>query len=247
MGGVKRIILPLLKYRYKKLREIHYSWLRQNTDSIVVLSESYRKTFSALNNAIAIANPIEVPEASATSVNKTRSILYVGRMDRIEKSPQLLIQAWSKICHEFPDWTLDLVGDGPDKSWLQDYAAKLNIENIHFHGFQNPHPFYERAPIFCISSTNEGFTMVLVEAMSHSCTPIAFNSFPTASVIITSGENGYLIPPFSIDKYADAIKRLIENPDLCNVLSERASRKAQQFSVENIADKWITLFESITE
>lgn len=106
------------------------------------------------------------------------------------------MRIWEKVEKACPGWHLDIVGDGPDAELLKDSAQKLGLSRIVFHGFQNPGPYYSRASIFCMTSTFEGFGLVLVEAMQHGCVPIAFDSYPAVRDIISHGENGILIPPF---------------------------------------------------
>lgn len=64
-----------------------------------------------------------------------------------------------------------------------------------------------------MTSTFEGFGLVLVEAMQHGCVPIAFDSYPAVRDIISHGENGILIPPFQEEDYSNAIMALTNNPD----------------------------------
>lgn len=111
-----------------------------------------------------------------------------------------------------PDWHLDIVGDGPDAEMLKDSAQKLGLSRIAFHGFQNPEPYYSRASVFCMTSTFEGFGLVLVEAMQHGCVPVAFDSYPAVRDIISHGENGILVPPFQEEIYSNALTSLINNP-----------------------------------
>lgn len=63
-----------------------------------------------------------------------------------------------------PDWHLDIVGDGPDAAALKELAERLRLSNVSFEGFRNPAPYYRRASIFCMTSTFEGFGLVLPEA-----------------------------------------------------------------------------------
>jgi glycosyltransferase involved in cell wall biosynthesis len=247
-GRLKMPLLPLLKLHYKLNRIRQYRWVRMHSDAIVVLSKAYTSLFDELHDATAIANPIDSHTISTNSIsaNKGKSILYVGRMDRIQKTPQKLIRAWNKICRTYPDWTLDMVGDGPDRAYLEHVATNLGIPNIRFHGFQDPTPFYAKAPIYCITSVCEGFCMVLIEAMAHRCVPIAFDSFQTAREIIGYNHcNGLLIEPYRLDRYAAAIKLLIDNPALRESMAEAAYLKSQQFDVKIIAQQWVELFKSL--
>ena len=80
--------------------------------------------------------------------------------------------------------------------------------------------------------------MVLIEAMTKGTVPILFNSYAAAEDIVDDGKNGVLVPPFSISNYAQKLSALMANNAQWEIFSESAQKKAKQFSVEYIADKW---------
>lgn len=50
-----------------------------------------------------------------------------------------------------------MVGDGPDRKYMEDIAERYKVKNIRFTGFTNPEQYYESAAIHCLTSNNEGF------------------------------------------------------------------------------------------
>ena len=80
---------------------------------------------------------------------------------------------------QFPDWKLNIIGNGPDLDYLKKRANKMNLERIFFVGHQDPEPYYKRAKIFCMTSSYEGVPLVISEAQNYNVFPILFNSFAT--------------------------------------------------------------------
>lgn len=243
---VKNILYLMYYFKYQK----HFKKLHAYSDSIILLSDSFRKDFSFfvgdLSDKIsAIANPIPAKIYESESNDKKEKILlYVGRIDMQQKRSDLLLQIWSMIYKEYNDWKLCIVGGGKDLNYLKTYASTHHLENVIFEGNQNPIPYYQKASIFCMTSSYEGFGIVLVEAMNMKLVPIAFESFSTVRDIIDDNVNGILIPPFDRDLYAKKISEMIKNDDLRYSLSNKAYQKSQKFRMDVIGDKWLTLFAS---
>lgn len=152
--------------------------LKDGGSHINVLSPAYIQILQGidcnLNNISAIANPNRYTNPKLPEKEKT--VLFVGRLDNRSKNVQSLISIWGAVSREFPDWILQIVGEGPNAESLKKQAEDL--ENIEFYGYQDPTQYYEKASILCMTSIFEGFPMTLTEAMQHGCVPIAFNSFP---------------------------------------------------------------------
>lgn len=88
----------------------------------------------------------------------------------------------------------------------------MKLKRITFYGFQNPDEFYKKSLVSCMTSNFEGFGMVLVEAMQYGCVPFAFDTFTALHDIIDDGVNGFIIPPFDEDKYAETVERFVHLP-----------------------------------
>ena len=138
-----------------------------------------------------------------------------------------------------------IVGDGKERSRLEQQAKRL--ERISFVGFQSPNQYYRDASIFCLTSNLEGFPMVLPEAMSFGVVPFSFDSFPAVHDIIEDGKTGALVKPFSIKEYADKLALLMSDEEKRNRMSENCMKDVARFSLDNIVNQWITLFNSLQE
>ncbi len=228
-----------------------YRFNAKHADRIVLLSESYRKEMLNIigerhgHKLSAIPNPcpIEAKHGNAELKNKTNTILFVGRMTFDDKRPDRLLSIWAKLEKRFPEWSLRFVGDGDYLPELKRLAGKLGTERVHFEGFCNPDPYYRDALIFCMTSAYEGFPMVLVEAAAFGCVPVAFDSYAAVRDIIDDGENGFVVPAFDLDAYAETLTRLMNDDALRERLAKNAlARIPEKFSLKKITASWKSLF-----
>ena len=246
----KSLLLKFYIIKYKN----KYINLYNLSDKVVLLSNSYFKEFILfVNNAtkdkvISIHNPCTVNkpiEADITS--KKNELLYVGRINNSQKRVDLLLQVWQKIQGTFPDWKLNIVGDGEELEELEGLSKRLKLKRITFLGHKNPVSYYQTAKILCMTSSFEGFPLVLAEAHNFNVVPVLFNSFPSATDIISDGENGFLIKPFDIDAYVVKLSKLMANYNqLSTSLYKEFQVSATKFSLEKIGEKWLDLFDELT-
>ncbi|MDV7187798.1 glycosyltransferase [Lutibacter sp. TH_r2] len=244
---IKKGILYLYKNKYKK----HYKKLCEISDSVVLLSDNFKSELDffvenlSKDNIIAISNPTSFKKEKVDLVLKKKQLLYVGRVGTSQKRVDLLLLIWRKVFKNNPDWSLIIVGDGPELPKLKNEAKILKLERIKFEGFKNPKQYYIDASLFCMTSSFEGFGIVLVEAMQYGVIPFAFKSYLSVTDIIDDNTNGFLIKPFSIEQYADSLNKLMNNESLRNKVSKSAIEKAGIFSINTIGESWIHLFKGL--
>lgn len=246
---VRHTILPLKRWHAKRYAGKKFTCIEANYDKVVTLSESFVDEFiyfcpKARRDKLTAIPDLNTYDHTDRSEKETR-VLFVGRLMINPKGVDRLLRIWKKIENLHPEWLLDIVGDGADRDALETMADELELKRVEFHGYKNPGHYYERASIFCMTSTYEGFGMVLTESMQHGCVPMAFNSYSSAKDIIDDGISGFLIPPFDEDEYSNRLNLLIEDTRLREKMSEAAIEKSKKFSKENIVKKWISLFDSL--
>ncbi len=95
------------------------------------------------------------------------SILFVGRLG-FEKSIDKLLDYFAKSCADKPRFKLVIIGDGPEKEALQDYAEKIGVaDRVIFVGrveYKNVSAYYNACDIFCTASTSETNSITIYEA-----------------------------------------------------------------------------------
>ena len=216
-----------------------------NTDAVALLSDSYKSELIELadcnTKTIIEAIPNPLPYKIEKNLKKERTILYVGRLDVGSKRVDRLIKIWRKISPSFPEWKLKIIGDGPDRFKIEKLAS--GCRNIQILGFQDPEPYYREALILCMTSNFEGFPMVLLEAMSKGCVPIAFNSFAALHDIID--DERLKVTPFSEKEYIAKLSALMNNPVLLSQLQARCYSNVEKFNIHRICDHWESLFNML--
>ena len=183
--------------------------------------------------------------SSPAVVQKEKKLLWVGRHAELNNRTREMLMIWSKLEDRFPEWSVDILGDGPDGEDVRKLHKALNLKRCNLCGVKDPKPFYERASFICMTSAFESFGMVLTEGMQHGCVPVAYDSYTAVRYIVHNGEDGLLVSPFDIDEYADKLASLMENDEEWNRMSVAAIESVKQFDAEAIMPKWIEMIEDL--
>ncbi len=227
-----------LRYTYEKC------------DKFVLLSESFApitKKFMFLKSSpklTSISNPITIEEGKdSTPTQKENIILWVGRIDYIQKRPDRLIEVWRLLESRYPDWKLQIIGDGPYRDGLQKLIDDNKLRNVTIEGFQNPVEYYKKAQILLLTSDFEGFGLVIIEGMNFGVIPVVYGSYDAVYDIIEDGKDGFITKqPFSAKEMANKIYEIIEDDDKRRLMSHNTEIKSEKFSLDSIYKKWMDLF-----
>ena len=237
----------LKKYAIKTVLKMSIRLVYRLSDAYVLLSQSLMpafREFTGLNNTKKLAwlpNPLEAQLNG--EVSKEDIILYVGRLSQVEKRVDRVLAVWEKLSMALPNWRLEIVGDGPDRTMLQESAKGLR--RLTFCGFQNAFPYYQRSKILLLTSDFEGFPMVLIEAMSNGCVPVAYGSYATVYDIIHR-DTGIVVPmPWSLKHFAEKVLQLAKDNEMWNCMSRHGRMRVMDFSVENVFKKYVELLGSL--
>jgi len=188
--------------------------------------------------------PNSIPEVLVDLPVKEKSLLYVGRLANHQKRAELLLPLWKKLHEALPDWTFDIVGDGPYRAVMEEQVRAEELPRIAFHGKQEPYPYYEKAAITVMTSSFEGFPNVTIEAQSRGAVPVLMNSFPLASWVVNQGEDAILVPPFDLDQMAASILKLARDDVRRERMQHGALANAQRFHIETVGKQWLELFRA---
>lgn len=212
--------------------------LYRKADCVVAQTPQIARWLFKKTASRAFVIPNFVGENSApTTVRKIKRIVAMGRLIR-QKGFGLLISAFAKLAEDFPDWTLWILGEGPERDVLERQIDGLSVQQrVQLCGFiKQPIEIIQSASIFVQPSRFEGFPNTLLEAMACGCPAIATHK--AGDMLIKDGVNGLLIPADDVDALSKALKRLIENPQLRNNLGEAAYAVRETFSEERVMRLW---------
>lgn len=175
----------------------------------------------------------------------------VGRFDP-KKCQDVVIEALAEVHRRGHRPHLLLVGDQSHNEGDEytDYVHKLAVDVglsdfIHFHPHDNiVERAYAALDIFTMASKSECYGMVTIEAMVSGVPVIGTNDGGTVS-LIDHERNGLLVTPKNVGELAQALVRLIENPDLADRLATVARTEAlRKYSHVTQCEAWEDLFES---
>lgn len=146
-------------------------------------------------------------------------ILYVGRLAQ-EKGLDRLIFAFRKTLVIHPNTLLVLIGDGPQKDFLQSLVEDSGIEGkVLFAGrFEDVElaAWYRLGSFFVLVSHHEPFGAVVNEALLAGM-PVICSKLAGASCLIRHGKNGYLVDPFAVSRISAYMTRLLDHsPPITN-------------------------------
>jgi len=273
-------------YDYKK----EYCKMTEKSDAIIFNSQYMRDYFKDLypklrNKAFTVNNVFEtakiVDSGSAQTevefekfLNSHKTIVATGRFCK-EKGFDNLIKAFSFAKKKNENAGLVLVGGGELEDKLKKLAEDLEVtDSIYFTGYtDNPYKYMARCDIFTLSSRNEGFPNVLMEAMILGKPAISLNCKTGPSEIIFKnfdydlkvnerifGDYGVILPaieneedynPNNVDElhkiYGRALNELLDSEELIAKYKELSKIRSLEYTKEKIADEFENIFERIGE
>jgi colanic acid/amylovoran biosynthesis glycosyltransferase len=161
-------------------------------------------------------DPADFPPRPHSSDTSPIRLLCVGRLAP-EKGQIFLLNAMVELCRTGPPLRLHLVGDGPDRAWLEREASAIGVAaNIEFEGWVDGtrlKTLYAQTDVFVLPSLAEGIPMVLMEAMAMEI-PCVATWVGGVADLIRPEIDGLLIPPADAGALTAAIERLREDPEL---------------------------------
>lgn len=228
----------------RKLHKYHYLKALSKVNVIVALTEGDENEWRKIHPHVAvIPNIVHINDGDISTLGNKR-VLWVGRLD-YQKRPLEMIRIWEKIQPLFPDWQLDMYGDGVQRQELEDKVCLLGMNIVIHQPTERIFDCYRESSILVSTSLFEPFGLVIPEAMSCGLPVVAFDSPFGPASIITDGMDGFLISNSDIRLFIEKICLLMENESLRLKLGKAASVSSLRFSASNIIPRWKQLFEQL--
>ena len=270
VGQSEKNLLPTIRGKWATVREFHYArnyrrlvactlfdrllsicgdcidgFVLKKYDWIVALTqEDKERNWQQWETVSVIPNPVTLSPSHTSLCSST--ILTAGRLT-YQKNAASLIRAFSVVTKRFPEWSLDIFGDGEEREYLSSLIADLGLfENVHLMGncskIQDILPRYS---LFALSSRFEGFGLVLVEALSCGLPVVSYACPCGPKDIVRDGIDGFLVPEGDETLLAERICQLIEDDNLRRKMGAAARERAKDFSLEKVIPMWTSLFEEL--
>lgn len=205
---------------------------------------TWAETFMQKEHVFVIPNPVGSEFKPRHTIAKEKIVISVGRLC-MEKGFDMLLEAFSLIAPQYPDWTLQIVGGGEEEEKMRGLIVKYGITSqVELVGTSShPHKYLEKASIYVTSSRVEGFPNALLEAMAMGLPPISFNFSCGPKDLISHQKNGLLVEKNDIQGLASAMAYLIENKGIREALGKEAAQAQDMYSLEKISSRWKDLIE----
>lgn len=253
-------------YNPGRLTRICDEYLSRIYTRTTVLTYADYQTMKRKKNVIVMPNPLTFkPVAVVESgfvdhhgciIDKKPAVLAAGRLDAWHyKGFDLLIRAWGIVSKSIEDeivnhgWRLQIAGAGSKKSleFLKGIVKESGVEDsIDFLGYRTDmEHLYREASIYCLSSRCEGLPMVLIEAMSQGCAPVACENLGRTREIITNETEGLLFKTADADDLARQLARMISDDEMRKSIQFAAFKRSKYYLPDNVLSMWETLLTSL--
>lgn len=146
-----------------------------------------------------------------------------------QKGQIFLIDAMAKLVKSYPLITLEIIGEGEERSALEAEIKRLDLDrNVTLLGAKNPEKWYKRWDLFVLPSIAETFGIVILEAMKNGL-PIVATRVGGVPDIITHRKNGFLVAPGDAKAISKGIEEVLGNPIMRTKLHREAMDRVKRY------------------
>ena len=213
----------------------------------VVLTLNARQMVDVVPMGTDLSGCFKPPEQPARVPGR---LLFAGRLVE-KKGVRYLLDAVAQLRAQGREVTLTIAGDGPLRGALQAQASQLGIDAdvafLRSVDHTRLAALFQQAAVAVVPSVvaadgdQEGFGLVIVEAMGCAC-PVVASRLPAINDIAIDGETALLVPPADADELAMAIARVLDDPDGAAQRATAArDRVLERFGWEGVSDRYADL------
>jgi glycosyltransferase involved in cell wall biosynthesis len=195
-----------------------------------------------------VGNGVPLSEIEAAPTGERVDVLFVGRLIE-DKRVDLLLEAVDLLRERVPALSCSIVGDGPQLTALQEWAAALGVaDRVRFHGFvpgSDVFSLMKGARILIQPSVREGFAMTVAEAQACGAVPVVVRSAMSAAPdLIAEGATGLVVDPSAL-ALADGIAGLLGAPRRLNAMSRAARLAGAERDWALVAGRMARVYEEV--
>jgi glycosyltransferase involved in cell wall biosynthesis len=222
-----------------------------NSDKIFCVSNAIKEEILTLgilsSKIIVFPNGIDLKRFQNKLPIKNNNLLFVGSLTE-NKNVDILISSFRSIHEHYKNFNLVIIGDGPEKNNLRSLTERFGLQEFtFFKGNLTPDQVVENlfsSYLLILPSKNEGFGVVLLEAMASSLPCIASRTGGIVEIINSSV--GCLFDVGNIDQLTECIDNLIRDEEKYQQLSSNCqSYVRENYDWGKIVPRMIDVFNNL--
>lgn len=232
IGVLRKIIFPKLD-----------GFVFQTSYARDYFDESIQKKSIVISNAIKIKEECYIKPCT----QREKKIVSIGRLVET-KNQRLLIDAFDVFHKKYPEYKLEIYGEGPLRQKLQEQINDLQLECFVSLCGNTDEIFKElyNATMFVLTSEFEGMPNALIEAMALGVPCVSTDCRPGgARMIIENGKSGFITGLFDKDELVEKMSYIVENPVQTSEMAERGMNIRNTNNPDVIYDKWVKFLEQV--
>lgn len=187
-----------------------------------------------------ILNPISASIIDPYCGEKEKKIVSFCRLEP-QKNLRMLIDAFEMLYEEYPDYELNIYGEGSERENLLNYIVSKGLVNvISIKPFcKDVHQKVMKATIFALPSNYEGLSNSMIEAMALGI-PTVVTDCPCggARMVIENNKNGIMVAVDDPKAMYEAFKKIIVSPKFAKELSNNGVKIRDKLNCKKIAKQW---------
>lgn len=209
---------------------------------VILQTEDVKKQFieEIQLKSVVIPNPVNANIPKQYLYEREKRIVAAGRLTE-QKNFSMLINSFNKFYKKYPEYCLEIYGEGPLYNELKQQICDLKLEKkARLMGFSNDvNEKMKKAEMFISTSDYEGISNSMIEALAMGI-PTICTDCPVggAKMMIKNNENGILIPVGDEVALYNAMEEIVQDKEFSRKISSNAVKIREEYSIERIANKW---------
>ena len=230
-----------------RLRVVQQERVAARYDRFVILTHEEKPLWKGFSNLRVIPNALPFSPQKRADVS-AKHLIAVGRMEYQKNFPELL-QTWSRVAPDFPEWQLHLYGSGWMLDGLKRQAKELGIASqVSFEGaVSDMETAYASSSVYLMTSHYEGLPMVLLEAQSVGLPAVSYMCPSGPRDIITDGKDGFLVGQYDQVAFAERLRTLMQDEELRRSMGQAAEVASHRYDLDVIMPQWLSLFNELVK
>lgn len=261
--------IPFINKKVPKVKEFHYSkhieiknrknprsltkkyffkfadFVESKYDQLVVLNQE-EVNYYTTNNTTVIPNPLTFFPSEVSKLS-SNIVITAGRIAHV-KGYDLLIDIWNSVSIKNNNWQLHIYGGGDINytKMLQDKIDGYGLEEVIVLKGASPDIQTKmlNSSIFVMTSHNECFPLVLLEAQACGLPIISFDC-PNGPRNIINADNGVLVPMYDNEVFVDQLTQLMDKREELKKLGKNARENSSKYKLESVMCLWEKLFNEL--